>query len=272
MHPIQSRSNLYFTEAFMPTTIPHGTENKKRRDEPGIGGQPPVARRPTGGNGDGGDDDNWGNERHGPRELLLRVRFFLFTGLAVDLSFFGVLTAILFARAMGAQMEAHSPGLSGNWQPLPLPPILYLDAAVLLLSCLTVEIARRNIFREIDALEEWLGLGQPALARALPWLGATLGLGALFLAGQWIACKQLAAQGFAYGLNSNPAGTIFYFITGLHSAHLLLGVLALMVCLTALGWLQRVELRQIAVDATAWYWHSISLVWLVLLGMLALGK
>jgi cytochrome c oxidase subunit 3 len=256
----------------MPTTIPHRTENKKRRDQPGIGGLPPVARRPTGGNGDGGDDDNWGNERHGPRELLLRVRFFLFTGLAVDLSFFGVLTAIFFARMMGAQMDQRTPGLSAYWQPLPLPHILYLNAAVLLLSCVTVELARRNIFREIDALEEWLGMGRPALARALPWLGATLALGALFLAGQWIACRQLAAQGFAFGRNSNPAGTIFYFITGLHAAHLLLGVLALLLCLTALGWLHRVELRQIAVDATAWYWYVISVAWLVMLGVLALGQ
>lgn len=256
----------------MPTTIPHRTENKKRRDEPGIGGQPPVARRPTGGNGDGGDDDNWGNERHGPRELLLRVRFFLFTGLAVDLSLLGVLTAIFFARMMGAQMDSRPPGLSANWQPLALPHILYLNAAVLLLSCVTVEFARRNIFREIDALEEWLGLGRPALARALPWLGATLALGALFLAGQWIACKQLAVQGFAFDRHSNPASAIFYFITGLQAGHLLLGVVALMLCLTALGWLQRVELRQIAVDATAWYWHAISVAWLVMLGVMALGQ
>ena len=72
-----------------------------------------------------------------------------------------------------------------------LPPIVYLNTAVLLLSSLAMEFGRRNIFREIDVLEEWLGLGRPALRRTLPWVGATLALGVLFLTGQFIAWKQL---------------------------------------------------------------------------------
>ena len=112
----------------------------------------------------------------------------------------------------------------GDWHPVPLPPILYLNTAVLLLSGLTMELARRNIFHEIDVLEEWLGLGRPALHRALPWLGATLALGAMFLAGQWMAWRQLTAQGFAFDQNATPASYFFYLITGLHAAHLLLGV------------------------------------------------
>jgi len=59
---------------FTPT--PAETERK----EPGIGGKPPVDRRPTGGGGGGGDDE-WKNERHGPRELLNRVRFFVLSAL-----------------------------------------------------------------------------------------------------------------------------------------------------------------------------------------------
>jgi cytochrome c oxidase subunit 3 len=58
----------------------------------------------------------------------------------------------------------------------------------------------------------------------------------------------------------------------MHAVHLLLGIAALAVCLCALGWLKRVEFRQIAVDATAWYWHTMSLIWLLLLGVLALGQ
>ena len=135
-----------------------------------------------------------------------------------------------------------------------------------------MEIARRNIFREIDVLEEWLGLGRPALRRTLPWVGATLGLGALFLAGQWMAWRQLSAQGFAFNRYSTPASYFFYVITGLHAAHLVFGVAALALCLTVLGWLKRVEFRQIAVDVTAWYWHTMGLAWLLLLAVLALGQ
>jgi cytochrome c oxidase subunit 3 len=61
-------------------------------------------------------------------------------------------------------------------------------------------------------------------------------------------------------------------ITGLHALHLVLGVLALVLCLSALGWLKRVECRQIAVDATAWYWHTMGLAWLVLFAVLAAGQ
>jgi cytochrome c oxidase subunit 3 len=257
----------------MPAAITHVPAKEKRR-EPGFGGQPPVDRRPTGGGGDGGDGggDDWKNERGGPRELLLRIRFFVFSALAADMLFFAVLAAIFFARQAGTHMDPRTHEQIGDWHPVLLPPILYLNTAVLLLSGLAMEFARRNIFREIDVMEEWLGLGRPALRRTLPWLAATLALGSLFLAGQWVAWKQLTAQGFAFDQFSTPASYFFYLITGLHAAHLLLGVVALATCLAVLGSLKRLEFRQIAVDATAWYWHTMSLAWVLLLGVLALGQ
>lgn len=255
----------------MPATFTHKPVKEKRR-EPGIGGQPPVARRPTGGGGSGGGDDNWENESNGPRELLLRVRFFLFSALMADMLFFAVLAAIFLARQAGSHIDPRASMQMGDWHPLLLPPILFLNTAILLLSCLTMECARRHIFREIDVLEEWLGLGRPALHRALPWLATTLALGALFLAGQWTAWRQLTALGFAFDRSSFPASTFFYLITGLHAAHLLLGVAALLFCLSALSWFKRVEYRQIAVDATAWYWHTMSVAWFVLLAVLAFGQ
>jgi cytochrome c oxidase subunit 3 len=254
----------------MPTTFTH-TPTETERREPGFGGKPPVDRRPTGGGGGGGDDD-WKNRRKGPRELLLRIRFFVFSALAADMMFFAVLVAIFFARQAGTHMDPRTHEQIGDWHPVMLPPILYLNTAILLLSALTMEIARRNIFREIDVLEEWLGLGRPALRRTLPWVGATLALGALFLTGQAMAWRQLSAQGFAFDRFSTPASYFFYVITGLHAAHLLFGIVALMVCLTALGWLKRVEYRQIAVDVTAWYWHTMGLAWILLLTLLALGQ
>jgi cytochrome c oxidase subunit 3 len=204
--------------------------------------------------------------------LLLRIRFFVFSALGADMLFFAVVVAVFFASHGASHLDPRSHEPIGDWHPVKLPPILYMNTAVLLLSSLTMELARRNIFREIDALEEWLGLGRPALHRALPWMGATLALGALFLGGQWMAWRQLTAQGFAFDRFSTPASYFFYLITGLHAAHLLLGVAALVVCLCALGWLKRVEFRQIAVDVTAWYWHAMSLAWLLLLGVLALGQ
>ena len=244
---------------------------KKQRRESGSGGLPPVVRRPTGGDG-GGGDDNWNNSNHSPRQLLKRARFYLFTALAGDMILFSVLISIFFALHAHTQLDPRTRQLIGDWHPILLPRILYLNTAILLLSCLTMELARRNIFREIDALEEWLGMGRPAFRRALPWLAATLTLGTLFLTGQWMAWRQLAALGFAFNHPSTPAASFFYLITGLHAAHLLIGVAALVLCLSALGLLHRIDYRQIAVDTTACYWHTMSLAWLLLLGVLAFGQ
>jgi cytochrome c oxidase subunit 3 len=257
----------------MPAIITHKPgKTKKRRKDPAFGGLPPVLRRPTGGSDDGGGDDNWDEGHGGPRELLLRVRSFVFSALTVDVLFFAILVAIFFARQTGTEIDPGTHEQIGDWHPVPVPPILYLNTAVLLLSCITMEFARRNIFREIDVLEEWLGLGRPAFRRALPWLVATLTLGALFLAGQWTAWSRLVARGFALHQSPTPASYFFYLITGIHAAHLVIVLAALVFCLSALGWLKRIEYRQIAVDATAWCWHAMGLVWLPLLAVLALGQ
>jgi cytochrome c oxidase subunit 3 len=72
----------------MPSTFTH-TPAETERKEPGIGGKPPVTRRPTGGGGGGGgDDDDGKNQKRGPRELLHRVRFFVYSALAADMLFF----------------------------------------------------------------------------------------------------------------------------------------------------------------------------------------
>jgi cytochrome c oxidase subunit 3 len=241
------------------------------RKEPGYGGRPPVDRRPTGGGGGGGDDD-FRSPRRGPRESLYRTRAFLFCALAGDMMFFVVLVALFYARQAGTHMDPRTLRQVGDWHPVLLPPILFLNTAALVLSSLTMEIARSHIFREFDVLEEWLGLGRPALGRTKPWLAATFALGILFLIGQIVAWKQLTAQGFAFDRWATPASYFYYVITGLHAAHLALGVVALLACVTVLGFLKKVESRQIAVDSTAWFWHAMGLAWLILFGVLVFGQ
>jgi cytochrome c oxidase subunit 3 len=200
------------------------------------------------------------------------VRFFVYSALAADMLFFAVLVLLFFARQAGLRVDPRTHLLARDWRPVLLPPILYLNTAVLLLSSLTMERARLNIFREVDVLEEWLGLGRPALRRTLPWVAATLALGVVFLSGQYLAWRQLTAQGFAFDRWSTPASYFFYVITGMHAAHLVAGIAALIFCLSFLGRFKRVEYRQIAVDSTAWYWHAMSLAWLLLMAVLAAGQ
>lgn len=249
----------------MPATFTRNPVDVERRD-PGIGGKPPVDRRPTGGGGDGENWDNQPHGRRGPRELLVRYRLGILFGLSGDLMFFVALVSAFFVRQSAGHFDFQG-NFTLDWHPLPVPPILWLNTAVLLLSSVTMEIARRQLFREIDVMEEWLGLGRPAVKRAAPWLVATVLLGLTFLVGQWEAWEQLVRQG--YWLSSpDPSSHFFYLITGIHGLHLVLGVVALIVALVGLFTLKKVEFRQIAVDSVAWYWHTMGIFWIFLFVLL----
>jgi cytochrome c oxidase subunit 3 len=252
----------------MLTTYTQSNEEIELK-EPGFGGLPPEDDFPTGG---GGDDDDWNTGGDGPRQLLYRFRRFLFTAIAVDLMFFGVLTSVFLGHQSGMHLAQIASAHPVRFHVLLLPHILYLNTLAIILGSYCIERARRNIFREIDVLEEWLGLGFPALRRTLPWVAATLFCGAVFLTGQKMAWRQVTTEGFAFDLSSSTAGNLFFLITSTHAIHLAVGVTALLLCLTALSWLKRIELRQIAIDATAWYWHSLSLIWLFSLTLLAVAR
>jgi len=249
----------------MPATFTRNPVDVERKDT-GIGGKPPLDRRPTGG---GGDGENWENHprgRGGPRELLIRYRLGVMFALSGDLMFFVALVSAFFVRQSAGHFDVYN-RYSTDWRALAVPPILWLNTAVLLLSSVTMEMARRQLFHEIDVMEEWLGLGRPAVKRAAPWLIATVVLGVTFLAGQWVAWQQLVQQGYLLSA-PDPSSHFFYLITGIHGLHLVVGVIALMAALVGLFTLKKVEFRQIAVDSVSWYWHTMGVFWIFLFVLL----
>ena len=185
----------------MPTIVsPPDLERRPRRsfeeDDGGHGRRPPNGGdlKRTGG---GGDNDNWDNRPnrpHHPGQRLISYRLGLFFALGAVFLFFTGLVSVFSVTQPAGRLDAYNHAINA-WLPAAVPPILWLNTAVLLLSSVTVEIARRRIFHSIDAMEEWFGLGHPITRRALPWLLATLVLGSLFLAGQWLAWHQLALEG-----------------------------------------------------------------------------
>ena len=187
----------------MPATFTRTPVETERKD-PGFGGKPPVARRPTGGGGDGENWDNRPSGRRGPRDLLGRYRMVLFFALASDLMFFIALVSAFFARQSSGHFTPNNTWVI-DWRPVAVPPILWINTALILLSSLTMEIGRRHFFREIDVMEEWLGLGRPTIRRAAPWLTATVLLATLGLHGLAglvlltpVAAMLLAAPGSAH--------------------------------------------------------------------------
>jgi cytochrome c oxidase subunit 3 len=68
----------------------------------------------------------------------------------------------------------------------------------------------------------------------------------------------------------DPSSHFFYLITGTHAIHLVLGILGLVGAMVGLFTLRRIELRQIVVDCTAWYWHTMGIFWIFLFALLVL--
>jgi len=164
---------------------------------------------------------------------------------AISMSF-AALTSALVVRRGGAV----------DWRHFTLPSILYVNTLVLLASSVTLEIARRRVAIFMGGLRSTVE--SPAR-----WLYVTLALGFLFVAGQYVAWRQLSSQGLY--LATNPSSSFFYVFTAAHVLHLLGG----------LGGLSRVVykldhlgLRRSTLDATARYWHFMDVLWVYLLLLL----
>jgi len=255
----------------LPAIItPPDLERRPRRSEENDGGhgrRPPNGRdlKRTGGGGDNGNDSPSPQRRPGQR--LTTYRLGLFFALGAVLMFFVGIVSVFFHAQTTTHVDAYN-HIVNTWLPTTVPPILWLNTAILLLSSITMEIGRRHMFHEIDAMEEWFGLGKPTSRRALPWLVATLVLGSLFLTGQWIAWHQLAVLGSPFRSVSSSAHS-FYIITYAHAFHLFAGIAGLVAAIVGLFTFRSVENRQIMVDCVAWYWHSMGALWLCLFFLLA---
>ncbi|WP_404386237.1 cytochrome c oxidase subunit 3 [Caenispirillum salinarum] len=92
------------------------------------------------------------------------------------------------------------------------------------------------------------------------WLGATIGLGVIFLILQMVEYGE-AAFGFTEGIYPS----VFYMATGFHGFHVFVGVcfLAVMFARAWNGHFVR-ERHSIGYEASEWYWHFVDVVWLFL--------
>jgi len=147
-------------------------------------------------------------------------------------------------------------GSSQDWQSFALPPILYLNTLILLLSSVTLEVARRRVSAFMRGMKSQAE--NPAR-----WLYVTLALGLLFVAGQYVAWTQLRAQGLY--LATNPSSSFFYVLTVTHVVHVLGGLGGLLYVIRKLS---KSALRRNAMVATARYWHFMGGLWVYLMLLL----
>jgi len=173
---------------------------------------------------------------------LPTAKVFLSIFLGVVTAIFGLLTAAYFIRMTYA-----------DWQSLPVPALLWLNTAILILSSVALQWARTSAgHQQADRVRRGL-LAGGALAFA-------------FLVGQFLVWQQLGSLG--YFVDTNPSNSFFYLITGLHGLHLLGGLVAWLRASLRLWRGAETDKIRMSVELCAVYWHFLLLVWLVMFGLL----
>lgn len=213
----------------------------------------------------GGADSSVGVPDYGAR--LRRTRLGMIIGLAsVTMVFVALTSAFIFRRGL-PEIDQRTGTYAHDWVTLSLPVgLLLVNTALLLMSSVTIELARRQLARRM-ALAPVASIPGVSLGREwnLPWLAMTILLGLGFLGGQWMAWQELAARGFDI---TKISSSFFYLLTGTHAVHLVGGLLVL--SYAGLISLQHKPLprQRIVVDVTAWYWHFMAFLWIYIFGLL----
>jgi cytochrome c oxidase subunit III len=213
----------------------------------GSGGGKPPSRHDDG--DDGNDGGNTGGERRPEPRPASPKKYSTAIALAMlsILMFFMVLTAAFVVLRFN---NLHT------WSAIRLPWILWVNTAALLASSGTLELARRKL--QVDSLRGFKQM----------WAVTTF-LGMIFLAGQVIAWRLLAAEGVY--MSSRLSSSFFYVFTALHAVHLLGGVCALFYVGLRNFEAARVS-RFVAAEVTSYYWHFMDGLWLFLLALLYFGQ
>jgi len=220
---------------------------------------PPVRGGDDGGSGRQGSPDH--------RTRLRRARLGLLVALTPVLMLFVSFTSAYVVRQGLPTLDPRTNQMVRDWIPIKLPTLLLANTCVLLLSTVSMELARRQMKREATlSPAERPAAGLFNTETAFPWLALTILLGICFLTGQWLAWRELAARGFYVA--TSPSSSFIYLLTGTHAIHLMGGILALFVAGGAALFGRPAGTRSILVDVTAWYWHFMALLWIYILCLL----
>lgn len=226
------------------------------------GGVPPVF---------GGDDGRPGRELPDYPTRLRRARLGLLVALTPVLMLFVSFTSAYVVRQGLPTLDPRTNQLVHDWIPVKLPALLWVNTLVLLLSSVGMELARRQTkFAAAAVTTKQVAPVPVSAAGKAPWLTMTIALGLLFLSGQWMAWKQLAASGFYVA--TTPSSSFVYLLTGAHAVHLMGGVVALLVAGLFVLLRRPVTTRSIVVDVAGWYWHFMAALWLYILCLLEFAR
>lgn len=140
----------------------------------------------------------------------------------------------------------------GGWLQFELPQLFYVSTAIILISSITMNwtlaSAQKNNLKNVK------------IASLI-----TLLLGIAFIICQFKAWGELVDQKvFFAGKSSSGSGSYLYALTGLHLAHLIFGIMALLVVwVKSLGQKYNSE-NLLGIRLCAIFWHFLDALWIYL--------
>ena len=141
---------------------------------------------------------------------------------------------------------------NGSWQIFQLPSIMIISTAIIISSSLTMLLAQTAIKKNNYKLTS-LGLF------------LTLALGFAFFYTQFRGWHDLSDQGVYFaGKKSTGSGSFLIIIAFMHLAHMVGGLIALMVSLTKSLLKKYSASDSLGIELTAIYWHFLDILWVYL--------
>ncbi len=165
--------------------------------------------------------------------------------------------AMLFAGLTSGYLVRRE---TGNWVRFEMPAQFWFSTAVILISSITMNMALAAAKKsKFDFLPKAVLL--------------TFFLGILFIVFQVLSWRALiAANIYAMGSTSSASGSYLYIISGLHVAHILGGLIALLVVFFRAVNRKYTVSNYTGVKLCATYWHFLDGLWIYLFIFMLLAR
>lgn len=183
--------------------------------------------------------------------VSIGLRYGVLLFIISEVMFFAAWFWTFFKHAL-YPMGPDSPAIDGVWPPVGIETLdawhlPLINTLILLLSGCAATWAHHALVHENNQKDLKNGL---MLA---------IGLGVLFT---YFQAYEYSNATFAF--SGNIYGATFFMATGFHGFHVLIGTIFLFVCLMRARAGHFTPEKHIGLEAAAWYWHFVDVVWLFL--------
>ncbi len=128
---------------------------------------------------------------------------------------------------------------------------------------LTILLLTSGVFAHLGIL----GIKEGKQAQFKAGIALAIVLGTIFICGQSYEWLRFIKHDH-FTVRSTVYGATFFIMTGFHGAHVIAGILMLVVVLVRAFWNDFTPRRHLFADAAVLYWHFVDVVWVFLWALL----